>query len=147
MRLSPEEMTEIFESHGQREFARDLEGTMETVGLDPLWEFHPLGLRITERDSVRAVYQRQFEHIFPYVEKTVDRSRIFGDNSMALEVVVQLCFSDGQYHEANLVAILAFDQGVVTSERVYASGRLQELFSTALGDSIRGLPGVTDLNV
>jgi hypothetical protein len=142
--LTHEKMAEILEAHASREYARDLEGTMATVGPDPVWEFHPLGVRLSGRDAVREAYRLQFEHLFPYLVGGTERTRAYGDDFVMSEQVVHLDL-EGRQVDAHMAAVLAFDDSTVTSERVYVSGRLTEVLESAFGGAFRELPGVVDL--
>jgi hypothetical protein len=50
-----------------------MDGTMATVADEPLWEFHPLGMRVEGRDAVRTIHEYQFEHILPRVTGSMVR--------------------------------------------------------------------------
>ena len=142
--LTHEKMAGILEAHASREYARDLDGTMATVGSDPIWEFHPLGLRLTGRDAVREAYRLQLAHHLPHQVGGTQRPRAYGDDLVRSEQVVRLDF-EGDQVDAHMAALLAFDDGCVTSERVYVSGRLKDVLERAFGGAFRELPGVVDL--
>ena len=118
---------------------------MATVGPDVLWEFHPPGLRITNRDTVREMYRLLIEHFFPYTTSgATERTRIYGDNRMVVELVAHLNV-DGQASDAGLMSVISFIDGYVTSERVYVSGAMARLVENAFAGAFRDMPGVVDL--
>jgi hypothetical protein len=142
--LTHEKMLELLQTHSSREYARDLDGTMATVGPDPLWEFHPLGLRLTTRDAVREAYRLQFEHLFPHLAGATERTRAYGDDFIVAEQVIRLD-QEGRQSDSCMTALLAFDDRYVTSERVYVSGPLTDVLERAFDGAFRELPGVVDL--
>lgn len=144
-RLTEEEMARILAAHGVAEHAFDLEGTMATVGPDVLWEWHPHGLRIIDRESLRAMYESLFEHFFPCTRRgTTERTRVYGDNFMVIEMVVHLDI-DGEWSDGHLASVISFAKDKVISERVYVSGGLIGLVDKCVDETFLALPGVVVL--
>jgi hypothetical protein len=142
--LTAEAMAKLLQAHQGAEYARDLDQTMATIGPEVLWEWHPLGLRITNRDSVREMYRLLYEHYFPHATRGTERMRIYGDDVMVVEVEVELNI-DGQLSDACLISVLSFVEGYLTSERIYVSGVQTGLVEKAFAGPFRELPGVVDL--
>jgi len=143
-RLTNEAMADLVKAHARAEYARDVDRTMATIGPDVLWEWHPLGLRITNRDSVREMYRLLYEHYFPHATRGTELMRVYGDDLIVNEVMVQLDI-DGQRSDAHLIAVISFGEGYLTSERIYVSGAQTGLLEKAFAGSFTELPGVVDL--
>jgi hypothetical protein len=143
-RFTPDEIREITKPHGIAEYAKDLEATMATVGSEPLWEYHPMGLALVDRDAVAAQYQILFDHVLPYVVSETERSRAFGDNYVMIEQEIRLKIDDTE-SVSYFTVVVTVDEGHVTGERVYNSGPLATLLDQCFDESFRALPGVVDV--
>jgi ketosteroid isomerase-like protein len=144
--LGSERMAELLERHARYEYASDIEATMATVSEEPVWEFHPLGLRAEGRDAVRAAYEYQFQRIFPNIIETSRRLQTSGGRGVVREINMRIRLQDGA--EANGFCIIAMEfqpDGLITSERSYGSGATADLFEFCFTDAIWSLPGVTRL--
>jgi hypothetical protein len=142
--LTPQRMWELLATHGRLEYESDIEGVMSTIGADPLWEFHPLGLRVQDRDAIRLLYECQFEHILPRLGSAVHRTVSYGERCMVRESSFAIRMPDGSAGSGIAVAILEFeDSGLIRSERGYASGDMNTLVDLFFPESMWDLPGAS----
>jgi hypothetical protein len=142
--LTPERMLTLMEQHGRYEYASDIEGTMATVGDDPVWEFHPLGLRAAGRDAVRAVYELEFEYIFPRTVKSSLRLGCFTERGLLRELNLRLRAPDGSEVPGLVIIAMEFQpDGRISSERAYASGAEVDLIASCFPESIWSMPGIS----
>jgi hypothetical protein len=142
--LTPERMLKLREEHGRYEYAIDLDGTMSTIGPDPVWEVHPLGIRIVDRESVRVAYKYQLEHIVPCIIGSNLRSVAYGDHCCLRESTYLLRMPDGRVAKGGNVIIFEFDEnGFISSERGYTAGFMTTLVDTCFPSSVWDLPGVS----
>jgi hypothetical protein len=143
-RFTPEQIIEITRAHGTAEYAMDLEATMATVGPNPYWEYHPMGLALVDHEAVKVQYQILFDRVLPYIVDQTERSRAYGDNYSMIETKVRLNL-DGQQSDSYFTVVVSVDDGYVVGERVYNSGPLATLLDRCFDESFRALPGVIDL--
>jgi hypothetical protein len=142
--LTPERMLALMEQHARHEYASDIEATMATVSDNPVWEFHPLGLRAEGRDAVRAVYELEFAHIFPNTIGSTLRLGCFTERGLLRELSLRLRAPDGS--EVTGLAVIAMEfesNGLICAERAYASGAEVDLIAACFPESIWTVPGIT----
>lgn len=142
--VTPEEIDKITKGHGAAEFAMDMEATMATVGASPHWEYHPMGLALTDRESVEVQYELLFEHILPCVVSQSSRAFGYGDNYVIREQNFRMNF-DGVESDNYFTVVISVDENHVIGERIYNSGPLVAVLDRCFDEKFRALPGVVDL--
>jgi hypothetical protein len=146
MKSKDELLLELVQSHAAFERSLDLAGTMSTVSDDPVWEFHPLGIRVEGRDAVAKVYERQFIHLLPFVESGTYRNTFFSDTGMCMEGEYRVRLPSGLSSVAHALISFSFEEGRVSSERTYVSGRFVTLLVDTFDAELRSIPGVISLS-
>jgi ketosteroid isomerase-like protein len=106
---------ETLERHSRAERSADIDGVMETVTPDPVWEF--FGRRYAGRDAVRHFYESFINHLqdmAPLDYRTV----VVGNNVVAAEFswVIHTPDGDRSYPASCMMEIR---DGLVQAERVY----------------------------
>jgi hypothetical protein len=144
--LSKDEMLEIVRSHAAFEYASDLDATMSTVSERPLWEFHPLGIRVEGRDAVARAYELQFVHNLPFVESSTQRTVFFGEASFAREAEYKIRLPSGVRTVGHALIAFTFEEGLVSSERAYVSGGFVKLLENTFDEEFLAIPGVSRLD-
>jgi hypothetical protein len=142
--MTPEQIVAVSKPHGIAEYSRDLEATMATVGPNPYWEYHPMGLALVDREAVAVQYQIMFDHVLPNIVSETLRSRTFGENFSVVEQKIRLNI-DGEESDSYFTVVVSVDENYVIGERVYNSGPLVALLDRCFDESFRKLPGVVDL--
>jgi hypothetical protein len=143
-RFTPEQLTKIAKPHVVAEAERDLEATMATVGPDPYWEYHPMGIALVDREAVRVQYELVFENILPYIVSQTERSRTYGDDYYLVEQKYRFNF-EGEESDSYFTAMVTVDDSHVVGERVYNAGPLVAVLDRCFDGSFRKLPGVVEL--
>jgi hypothetical protein len=120
--LDANEMAALCDRRIQREMAADIEGLMATLGSNPV-SGHPGGPKIEGRDAMRAHYEgilRQGRFECRRLGSCYDVDRQEAVN----EYVVVTHLDGGGRVELPLVQIVAFEDGLMQTERLY-HGRVQ----------------------
>jgi hypothetical protein len=112
---STTEILETLERHSRAERSADIDGVMETVTAEPVWEF--FGRRYAGRDAVRHFYESFINHLkdmAPLDYRTV----VVGHNVVAAEFswVIHTPAGDRSYPASCMMEIC---DGLVQAERVY----------------------------
>jgi hypothetical protein len=136
--LTPEQIDACTGPHGAAEFARDLEATMATVGPEPLWEYHPLGLALTDRQAVEVQYQLIFDHVLPYVVSHTEQARAYGDNYVVQEQLFRFNFDGVESESKFTVTVVCDDAGQLIIEPFLTSRDRMAVDS----DRMAGAPAV-----
>jgi ketosteroid isomerase-like protein len=136
-------MLTLMNEHTRFEYEHDLEAIMSTISAEPLWEFHPLGMRVEGRDAVRTMYQFEIENLMPNIKSTTKLVG-YGKCCVMREATIHANLPGGREAEGFTAIVFEFDaSGLVASERIYASGALAELFESCFPPAMWTAPGVT----
>jgi hypothetical protein len=132
--------------HGRAEYDGDVEAVMATIGAAPVWEFHPLGVRVTGRDAVRAVYEVQLRHLVPRIASSRVRTVNHGPGTCTREAEYEVRLPDGSTAWGQGITVYEFDpDGLMTAERIYGSGALVPLVERCFPPEVLRVPGVAVL--
>lgn len=153
-KYTPEHIRKIARLHGTAEYAKDLAATMATVGPDPYWEYHPMGLAFIGREAVAAHYKILFDNVRlepgkPYVREVERCVRAYGDDCVWVEKKVRFNFDgydDSREIDSYFTVVVTVDDQYVTGERAYYAGPLASVIDQCFTESFRALPGVVDLS-
>lgn len=132
--------------HGQAEYDGDIEAVMAGVGAEPVWEFHPLGVRVTGRDAVRAVYEVQLRELVPRILGSRVRGVSHGPGTCTREAEYEVQLPDGSTAWGQGITVYGFDpECLMTAERIYGSGALVPLVERCFPTTVLRVPGVAVL--
>jgi hypothetical protein len=127
-------------AHAEAEGAGDMEGTMNTLGADPVYELLPIGRLLKGRDNARAYYEHFFANFARRISGYTLRSEWVTDEGLGQEYQVYIDGPDGR-RRFDIVGILLFGpDGLLCGERIYAS---DELFAMMVGPLLERTEPVT----
>lgn len=98
----------------------DLEGTLATLIDDPVYELHPIGLKMRGRALVRRYYEHFFAEARRHVIDYVVHGNCYGATAMTVEVTVSWRYDDGSVRDFRNLTVLPYGEGGITGERMYA---------------------------
>ena len=130
-----DDMLTLGRKHAALETRCDLEGTMSTLVAEPVYEFHPMGLRMAGNAQVRRYYTQLFQHFIPSTRDFELISEWVSETSVAQEYRVALEI-DGAIEEHHLIGILYAEGALLGGERVFASERVVRLMVGDLFDEL-----------
>ncbi len=114
----------VARAHAEAEGAGDMEGTMNTLGADPVYELLPIGRLLRGRDAARAYYEHFFADFAPRIAGYTLRAEWVTDEGLGQEYQVYLDEPGGR-RRFDIVGILLFgEDGLLAGERIYASDEL-----------------------
>ncbi len=117
-----EGMVQVALTHASAETDSDLEGTMATLGDDPVYELQPMRRVLRGRDATRAYYEYFFAHFLPKVAGYELRNEWVTDEGLGQEYVMEVTEGDGRTRSHAIIGILTFgSSGKLSGERLYAS--------------------------
>lgn len=125
-------MHELGTKHAKLEADCDLDGTMATVVENPVYEFHPAGVRLEGREQVRRYYEHLLTHFVPstrgvtLIEEWVSASSIAQEYEITVEV-------EGALEAHRVIGILFAEGELLGGERIYSSERCARLM---LGEAL-----------
>ncbi len=98
----------------------DMEATLGTLIDEPVYELHPIGLRVRGKPLVRRYYRHFFEEARRHVIDYVVHGYCYGETSMTVEVTVTWRYDDGRVRNFLNLTVLPYAEGGITGERMYA---------------------------
>jgi hypothetical protein len=123
-----EAMVAVAHAHAAAEAEADIEGTMATLGDDPVYELQPIGLTLRGRAAAQAYYEHFFADFLPRVTGYDLRSEWVTDEGLGQEYVMYVRNEDGTSTRHPIIGILTFGvDDKLSGERLYASNELLEM--------------------
>ena len=120
----------VARAHAEAEGAGDMEGTMNTLGPDPVYELLPMGRLLSGRDNARAYYEHFFANFARRIAGYTLRAEWVTDEGLGQEYQVFIDEPTGR-RRFDIIGILLFgEDGLLAGERIYAS---DELFAMMVG--------------
>lgn len=117
----------VARAHAKAEGAGDMEGTMNTLGPDPVYELLPIGRLLRGRDNARAYYEHFFASFAGRIAGYTLRAEWVTDEGLGQEYQMFIDEPGGR-RRFDIIGILLFgDDGLLAGERIYASDELFEM--------------------
>ncbi len=98
----------------------DMEATLATLIDEPVYELHPIGLRMRGKPQVKRYYRHFFEEARKHVIDYVVHGYCYGETSMTVEVTVTWRYDDSRVRHFRNLTVLPYAEGGITGERMYA---------------------------
>ncbi len=135
-----DDMLALGTRHVVAESTGDLEGLMATLVAEPVYEFHPVGLRMQGGDRVRRFYTQFFTHFVPMRHDYALLGEWVSETSVAQEYEIALKVS-GAVETHHVLGILYASGSLLGGERVYASERFVERMTGELFRELEPISG------
>jgi ketosteroid isomerase-like protein len=136
--LSRQEMLDLVERHFAAEAAGDVDSTMATVCPNPLFEFFPLGYRLTCRENVAELYRRVLPSQARRTGLSTRKNIWFNNEGCVIETESRFKDGQGRDHSAANIVAFTFEDGLIKSERVFLDPVAAAMFDAALGPDFSG---------
>jgi hypothetical protein len=128
-----EKLVAVARAHADAEGRGDMDGTMSTLGADPVYELLPIGLVLQGRDLARQYYEHFFADFSRRIAGYSLRGEWVTDEGLGQEYQMTVNFPEGP-RRFDIIGILTFgDDGLLSGERLYAS---DELFRIMVGPAL-----------
>ena len=133
-----EKMLELGRLHARLEAERQLEPLMDTLIAEPVYEFHPSGLRMRGQQRVRRYYEQLLGRFMTWVRGYALLDEWANEHSVAQEYDIQVQVDDGPVETHRVVGILFVEPGETRlgGERVYGGDRIVRLMLGDLHDEL-----------
>lgn len=132
-------MLELGRRHASLEARRELDALMETLVGDPVYEFHPLGLRLSGGARVRRYYRQFFENFmerivgYELLEEWVNETSVAQEYDITVEL-------EGVRETHRVLGVLYADGSLLGGERIYGSERILRLMAGPMFAELEPLP-------
>lgn len=130
MPSSTADLVKVALQHSGAEGAGDMAGTMKTLEANPVYDFYPMGRRMTGTERVRRYYEHFFAEVQPRIAGFEMIAEWIGDAGVNQEYTVRYRFDDGRVKSFRILGILTFGETKLSGERLYAD---EEFFRILIG--------------
>ena len=135
-----EAMYELGGRHARLEAEGDLEGTLATLVAEPVYEFFPMGWKMTGRERVVRYYEHLFAHFIPRTRGYRLLEEWVNETSVAQEYEIDVEVDGGGVESHRVLGVLCAEGNLLGGERIYASERCARLMAgDELIDEIAGV--------
>lgn len=135
MSWTVEDMAELGTRHSTLEAEGKLEPLLATLVDDPVYEFHPVGLRMQGGSTVKRFYTQFCERFLPLRAGFELIDEWVNEDSVAQEYDVHLRV-DGVVETHRVLGVLYRKGELLGGERVFASERFIQLMTGELFDEL-----------
>ena len=130
-----DDMYELGTRHANLEARGDMDGTLATLVANPVYEFHPMGLKMVGMEPVRRYYEHLFSSFIPSTRSYTLVQEWVNETSVAQEYDIEV-EADGAVECHRVVGILVASGDRLGGERVFASERCARLMMGDLFDEL-----------
>lgn len=123
MALNIEQVAKLGALHAELEGEQDLQGVMDTLGPEPVYEYPSLGKKFVGRDRSLRFYTWFFANFSPNVVGYTLIGEWVNADSVAQEYSITLEF-DGKRETHRVLGVLVVEGDKLGGERVYGSEAL-----------------------
>jgi hypothetical protein len=127
MKKTIAELTTIAHAHAAAEANGDLEATMATLEAEPVYDFHPVGLRMTGAKLTRRYYEHFFANVGPRIAGFALLGEWINELGVLQEYTVRYRYDDGREREFHVMGLLTFGRERLSGERLYADTEFMRL--------------------
>jgi hypothetical protein len=128
-----EKMVAVARAHAEAEGRGDMDGTMATLGADPVYELLPIGLVLRGRDAAHTYYEHFFADFSRRITGYSLRAEWVTDEGLGQEYQMTVKGPNGP-RPFDIIGMLNFgNDGLLSGERIYAS---DELFQMMVGPAL-----------
>ena len=116
---APAELQALIAAKEAAEATSDPEKILGAFVDDPVFEFHPVGLRISGRREVKRFYEQMLTSFVPRVEGFRALNTFWNDVGMAMEEEITFRVDDGSVRAVQFIMMTGVRDGRLWGERLY----------------------------
>jgi hypothetical protein len=120
MTSTREQLIAVAHRHAAAEAAGDIEGTLQTLGADSVYELFPVGLQLRGLAGARRYYEHFFSSVMPRALGYTLQSEWINELGVLQEYDVVFRMDDGTAKTFRVLGILKFGEDLLCGERLYA---------------------------
>jgi hypothetical protein len=132
---SVDEMYALGTLHARLEAEQKLDELMDTLVAEPVYEFHPMGMRMEGGETTRRYYAQFFADFMSKIAGYVLIDEWVNEDAVVQEYDITVTL-DGEQETHRVVGILYREGRLLGGERIYGSERLVRLFCGEMFDAL-----------
>lgn len=127
--MTVDEMRKLVQKHSDLETNLDLEGVLETLVENPVYEFHPARLRLEGKENIRQFYRDHFDSFFPLIKSHVMINECWDNHSACMEYDLYLKEPHDPSKAYRIMVVLSEENSLLIGERFYVENELAQLMA------------------
>lgn len=127
--MTIDNMRKLVQKHSELETNLDLEGVLETLIENPIYEFHPARLRLEGKENIRQFYRDHFDSFFPLIKSHVMINECWDTHSACMEYDLYLKEPHDPSRAYRIMVVLSENNSLLTGERFYVDNDLAQLMA------------------
>lgn len=127
--MTVDDMRKLVQKHSDLETNLDLEGVLETLVENPIYEFHPARLRLEGKESIRQFYRDHFDSFFPLIKSHVLINECWDTHSACMEYDLYLKEPYDPNRAYRIMVVLSEENSLLKGERFYVDNELAQLMA------------------
>ncbi|MBK6289708.1 MAG: nuclear transport factor 2 family protein [Pseudomonadales bacterium] len=128
--------------HVATETNGDLEGILATLEGEPVYDFYPVGRRLSGMNNTRRYYEHFVANAMPRIVDVEQHGEWIGDVGVVQEFTLSLEHPHaGETTSHRIIAILTFGEERLSGERMYSDEVLFRALLGPLWDELDEIPG------
>ena len=128
--------------HVATETNGDLEGILATLEGEPVYDFYPVGRRLSGMNNTRRYYEHFVANAMPRIVDVEQHGEWIGDVGVVQEFTLSLEHPHaGETTSHRIIAILTFGEERLSGERMYSDEFLFRALLGPLWDAMAEIPG------
>ena len=145
--LTPGQMLALDLDHARRFRSGDHDAVKaKSLIEEPVYECHPQAVEMRGIDAVRYMHEHSPMKDPEFRDTLKIRSVSYGYNTMTLEWSKVYRMPDGSTKRCHAIAVIPYEDGKLTGERVYTDANLAQIKDHAYGQDFYDRPDVTSLS-
>jgi hypothetical protein len=129
--MTVDKMRKLVQKHADLEAKLDLEGVLETLIDNPIYEFYPDRLRLEGKENIRQFYREHFDSFFPLIKSYVLINECWDVHSACFEYDLYLKEPYNPTRAYRIMVALTEENSLLIGERFYVESELAQLMAGA----------------
>ena len=117
--VAPADLQALIAAKEAAEATNDVDTILQAFIDDPVFEFLPVGLRLSGHDAVKRFYQEMLDHFVPRVQGFHALNTFWNDTGMAMEEEITYLLDDGTEQVVHFIVMTGVSDGRLWGERLY----------------------------
>lgn len=127
--MTVDDMRKLVQKHSELETNLDLEGVLETLVENPVYEFHPARLKLEGKENIRQFYREHFDSFFPLIKSHVMINECWDTHSACMEYDLYLKEPHDPSRAYRIIVVLSEENSLLKGERFYVENELAQLMA------------------
>lgn len=127
--MTIDDMRKLVQKHSDLEANLDLDGVLETLVENPVYEFYPARLRLEGKENIRQFYRDHFYSFIPLIKYHVIISECWNTHSACIEYDLYLKEPHDLGRAYRIMVVLSKENSLLKGETIYVENEFAQLMA------------------